>query len=107
MSAEFITEREKLRVLIKGEIDHHTAKGLCEQIDLQVALTKPSVVMLDFSTVTFMDSSGLAVAVGRKRVCDRYGAKMYIVNISGYPEKILRMAGADKLIEFWEENNEL
>ena len=32
--------------------------------------------------------------------------KVFIVNISGYPEKILIMAGADKLIEFLEEENE-
>ena len=54
-----------------------------------------------------MDSSGLAVAVGRKRICDKIGSKIYIVNISGYPEKILRMAGADKLIEFREDENEI
>lgn len=107
MSAEFKNERDTLRVLLCGEIDHHTAKGLCESIDLKIASAKPHVVLLDFSRVSFMDSSGLAVAVGRKKMCDRLGSRIYIVNISGYPEKILRMAGADKLIEFTEDKNEI
>lgn len=107
MSAEFKSQNGTLRVLICGEIDHHTARELCESIDIRIASAKPQVVLLDFSRVSFMDSSGLAVAVGRKRICDKIGSKIYIVNISGYPEKILRMAGADKLIEFREDENEI
>lgn len=103
MSAQFKSERDTLRILLCGEIDHHTARSLCESIDLKIAASKPHVVLLDFSSVSFMDSSGLAVAVGRKRICDKLGCKIYIANISGYPEKILRMAGADKLIEFTED----
>ena len=107
MNTEFRNEGDALRVLLSGEIDHHTAKNLCESIDMKVATVKPSEVMLDFGRVSFMDSSGLAVAVGRKQMCDRQGCKLCIVNISGYPEKILRMAGADRLIEFREEQNEI
>ena len=107
MGTEFKSERDTLRVLLCGEIDHHTARGLCESIDLKIAALKPHVLLLDFSRVSFMDSSGLAVTVGRKRICDKMNCKIYIVNISGYPEKILRMAGADRLIEFREEKNEI
>lgn len=102
MGAEFKNEENSLRVMLCGEIDHHTARNLCESIDLKIAAVRPRTVLLDFDRVTFMDSSGLAVVVGRKKFCDRSGCKIYIVNISGYPEKILRMSGADKLIEFKE-----
>lgn len=106
MHTEFKTEKNTLRVLMCGEIDHHSARGICESIDLKIASVKPQRVLLDFSRVTFMDSSGLAVAVGRKSICDRAGINLSIVNISGYPKRILKLAGADKLIEFEEDENE-
>jgi len=103
MNVDFVVNGTRLKVLLKGEIDHHSAKKLCESIDFKIAVEKPSVVALDFSGVTFMDSSGLAVVAGRKKTCDRYGAEAFITNISGHPKKILKMAGADKLIKFLEE----
>ena len=106
MNVEFKMSGTRMRVLLKGEIDHHSAKKLCEAIDFKIAVEKPSVVLLDFSSVTFMDSSGLAVVAGRKKACNRYGAEAFVTNISGHPRKILKMAGADKLIKFLEEQNE-
>ena len=103
METEFKNEKSGLRIYLCGEIDHHTAKSLCEQIDTKLAIFKPKKVYLDFSGVTFMDSSGLAVIAGRKRMCESIKSKIYITNISGYPEKILRMSGADKLVEFLED----
>ena len=107
MGAEFKCDSGCLKVIYKGEIDHHTAKELCVETDIKITLLRPQKVFLDFGFVTFMDSSGLAVAVGRKKLCDRLKIKMFIVNISGYPEKILRMAGIDKLIDFLEDENEV
>lgn len=106
MNVKFKLEGMTLRVILCGEIDHHTARALCRTIDMKIGAVMPNAVLLDFSQVSFMDSSGLAVVVGRKRVCESSGSKIYIVNISGYPEKILRMAGADRLIEFAEDKNE-
>ena len=106
MNVEFKMTCERMRVLLKGEIDHHCAKKLCETIDFKISAEMPSEVSLDFSGVTFMDSSGLAVVVGRKKFCDKYGIMICVTNISGHPERILKMAGADKLIKFLEEKDE-
>lgn len=59
MSAEFKNERDTLRVLLCGEIDHHTARGLCESIDLKIAAAKPHVVLLDFSRVSLWTAPDL------------------------------------------------
>lgn len=103
---EFKKENDILRVFLCGEIDHHTAKGICEGIDIRIHTENPSVLLLDFGHVSFMDSSGLAVVAGRKKLCDKLNIKAYIVNISGYPEKILKMSGAERIIEFLEEEYE-
>lgn len=99
---EYKNEKDSLTVLLSGEIDHHTARNICEDIDTKLAIFKPKRVYLDFTDVSFMDSSGLAVVAGRKRMCQSIKAEIYVTNVSGYPEKILRMAGADKLVEFLE-----
>ena len=106
MTVQFKNEKNGLRVYLSGEIDHHTAKDICNQIDTKLVILKPQTVFLDFSGVTFMDSSGLAVVAGRKRLCESIKSKIFITNISGYPKKILKMSGADKLVDFWEEQNE-
>lgn len=103
MNVEFKIAGSRLSANIIGEIDHHTARTICEKIDFAINADKPETVLLDFSKVTFMDSSGLAVVAGRKRLCDRLGIKVYVTNISGHPKKILKMAGADKFIEFLED----
>ncbi|MBQ8605589.1 MAG: STAS domain-containing protein [Clostridia bacterium] len=106
MKTEYENKKSGLHIYLKGELDHHSAKTLCEQIDTKLAIFKPHTVFLDFGQVTFMDSSGLAVVAGRKRMCDLLKSKIYITNVSGYPEKILRLSGADKIVEFLEEKDE-
>ena len=95
-----------LTVWLSGELDHHSARSLREQVDAAVARSDAKLLRLDFSGVTFMDSSGLAVVAGRKRMCDTIKSEIYITNISGYPEKILRMSGADKLVTILEDRHE-
>lgn len=106
MNIEYKNEQNGLRIYLSGEIDHHCAKDICQQIDTKLAIFKPHTVFLDFSNVTFMDSSGLAIVAGRKRMCDSLKAKIYITNITGYPKKIMKLSGADKIVEFLEEVNE-
>ena len=43
---------------ITGEIDHHSALWLRSDIDTAINDSSPTKLLLDFSAVTFMDSSG-------------------------------------------------
>ena len=56
---------EVLTVFLQGEIDHHTAKGMREEIDRAIDFNMPSLLILDFSQVTFMDSSVIGLVMGR------------------------------------------
>ena len=53
---------------MRGELDHHTASGLREEIDGTAKKVKPKVLRLDFSEVPFMDSSGIGLILGRVAV---------------------------------------
>ena len=56
-------EGQQLEFQLSGELDHHGAKGLLDCLEREIERTVPMSLVLDFSGVTFMDSSGIAVAL--------------------------------------------
>ena len=62
---------EVLTVYLKGEIDHHSAKAMREEIDKAIDFNMPSLLILDFTEITFMDSSGIGLIMGRHRLMQR------------------------------------
>ena len=89
---------EGLIVRLDGEIDHHSAAEIRENLDNMIAETRPKSLVLELSDIDFMDSCGLGLVLGRYRRLQEIGAKMFIKNPSVRIEKILAMAGVDKLI---------
>ncbi len=87
-----------LTVMLSGELDHHNAAEIREAID---SLLDGSVreLTLDMGGVTFMDSSGIGIVLGRYRRMRERDGKMYLSGLGGNAERILRMAGVLGLIE--------
>ena len=80
---------EVLTVYLQGEIDHHSAKNMREEIDSAVDFNMPSLLILDFGEVTFMDSSGIGLVMGRFKNLQKNGAKLNLSNLSGNIYKIM------------------
>ena len=75
MAVELQTQEKTLIAILSGEIDHHCAQPMRAEIDAKIDDIQPSVLVLDFAGVTFMDSSGIAVVMRvRQRVRDLGGA---------------------------------
>ena len=85
----------ELRVVLSGELDHHNAAIIREEVDREL----DGSVTLDMSGITFMDSSGIGVVLGRYRRMSESGGKLRMGGMSIYAEKILRMAGVLALLE--------
>ena len=75
-----------LTALLSGEIDHHWAAILREKIDERAAA--PARLVLDFSAVTFMDSSGIGLILGRHKLISAMGG---VVVVQKAPKDIKRM----------------
>lgn len=89
-----------LYAFLKGEIDHHTAPELRECIDDAIILNDaPNLIVLDFGGVTFMDSSGVGLVMGRYRLAASKGKKLRVDNLSERDYKIMKMSGIEKLAE--------
>lgn len=84
-------------IWLSGELDHHAARSLREQIDGAVDRTGAKELRLDFEGVTFMDSSGIGLVMGRYRLMQLAGGKLSVTGASERIQKVMRLAGLDKL----------
>ena len=91
------TTGEVLTVYLSGEIDHHSAKGMRNEIDIAIQYGMPSLLILDFSDVSFMDSSGIGLVMGRYRLLQKTGSTLSIVNLPENIYKIMKLAGIERL----------
>ena len=87
----------KLTLRLSGELDHHAARPLMQRIAQEIELALPLEVVLDFSGVTFMDSSGIAVALHTLQL-KQLGGKMRIANSPVQVKKVFAAAGIQKMI---------
>ncbi len=88
---------EGIAVLLTGELDHHAARDIREQIDGAIDRCRVRRLRLDFSEVGFMDSSGIGLVMGRYRLMKTLGGELQVVGASDRIEKVMRLAGLDKL----------
>lgn len=88
---------DTLNVLLIGEIDHHTARDMRECIDASIEMIKPKKLILDFGAVSFMDSSGVGLVMGRYKLVNYLGGTVTVRNTSPRIDKILKMSGIEKI----------
>ena len=80
---------------ICGDIDHHTAKYFRGEIDKAIRSHNP--LILDYSQVTFMDSSGIGLVMGRYRIMSEMGGEVIVASPPAYIRKVLQLAGMHRL----------
>ena len=73
MPVQIISTPMRITAFISGEIDHHNAARIREAIDSSAEKQGPKVLRIDFSDVSFMDSSGVGLVMGRYKVVNSYG----------------------------------
>lgn len=91
------TEENTVIARLSGEVDHHSAKTIREDIDLAIDKHHPKQLILDFDGVTFMDSSGIGLVMGRYKIVKPYGGCVIIENTGSQIKKVMRLAGLDRL----------
>lgn len=86
-----------LRVDIGGDIDHHSAAPLREQIDMQIYSARPKEISISLAGVSFMDSAGLGLVVGRLVTAKEVGCTLTLTGVSPRTMKIFEMAGLERM----------
>ena len=85
--------KNNLLVELKGELDHHSSENTRQKIDQQYFDQRLKNIILDLRGLTFMDSSGIGLIMGRYRNCLERKGSIVIVSDNVYVEKILKMSG--------------
>ena len=82
---------------ICGDIDHHTAKYFRGEIDKAIRSQNPLTLIIDYAHVTFMDSSGIGLVMGRYRIMSEMGGEVIVASPPAYIRKVLQLAGMHRL----------
>ncbi len=99
MHFNFVIKKNTLIVKIVGELDHHSAGELREQLDSKIITEGISKLVFDLSDLVFMDSSGIGVIIGRYKLIKSLGGEVYIVSTSKNVDKLLSLSGIPDIIK--------
>lgn len=92
-------EGRSAEILLKGELDHHGAKGLILQLEREIEVLLPLRLILNFMDVTFMDSSGIAVVLRTDKRMKELGGTVCLRSLGQQPRKLLDAAGITRMVE--------
>ena len=98
MENTYYEQDKLLLVKITEEIDEFSVQEIRRRVDYEIERYMPKEVVFDFDSVTFMDSAGIGLIIGRYKTANMLGAKVEITNLSHSVKKIFEMAGILKLI---------
>ena len=93
-------ENRCLTAAVSGELDHHRAKEVMEELDRRIDAALPRELTLDLGGLTFTDSSGIAVLLRAHRRMGQVRGAMRVINTPRQAEKVFRAAGLQRIIRF-------
>lgn len=99
MAIKISSSAARMTVYLSGEIDHHNAAVIRFETDEAIQASHPPCVRIDFSGVTFMDSSGIGFVMGRYRLVNIYGGKTEVVGLSERLYSMMKLAGIERLVK--------
>ena len=103
MDVNYEKKDNLLLINFTEEIDHHTTEKIRRRADYEIERYVPRKVIFDFNKVSFMDSAGIGLLIGRYKNARAIGAKVELKNVNKSIYKILKMSGITRLIPIKEE----
>lgn len=98
MESKFYEEDKLLVFKITDEIDDCSVQKIRRRADYEIERYMPKRVIFDFDCVTFMDSAGIGMIIGRYKFANMIGAKLEVANLTQSVKRIFEMSGILKLI---------
>ena len=99
MKVDIINENGFAVAKLCGEIDHHNAKEIRSQLDKYIITVQPSALAMDFGGITFMDSSGIGLIMGRSRLMNECGGSLEVRNPKPYIRRVLKISGIERIVK--------
>ena len=90
---------QTLTVYLSGELDHHSASQIRQELDALIRDSRAHRLVLDLSSLTFMDSSGIGVILGRYNQMARRGGSLAVRKPSSQINRIFDLSGVYQIVE--------
>lgn len=104
METNYNEKDKQLIFRITEEIDHHTTEKIRRKMDNEITKYMPRKIVFDFNQVTFMDSAGIGMLIGRYKIAKMLGGGAELINVNASIRKIFEMSGVLKIIPIREES---
>ena len=106
MECIYVPKDKQLTLKIAEEIDENSTDKLRRKIDNEITRFLPRKVIFDFSNVSFMDSAGIGMLLGRYKVIRMLGGNLAICHVNNQIKKVFEISGILKIIPIINDENE-
>ena len=103
MSMEYQVQENCLTIFLPKEVDHHNAEEVKKSADAIIEKEHIKYVIFDFEQTDFMDSSGIGMIMGRKRLLSCCGGTVSAIHVNDRIWRIMQLSGIYKHIEISQE----
>ena len=91
-------EERCLEIALIGELDHHAARKIGGRLDRAIEAALPLRLVLDWSGVTFMDSSGIALLIRARQRMQELGGTADVCGAAAQARRVLDAAGLQRYL---------
>ena len=106
MELKYYEDKDAIVVKITEELDHHSCSNIRNKIDREIDFRAPKKLIFDFGDVSFMDSSGIGIVIGRYKNMKNIGGEAIIANTRPTVKRIFEMSGMNKIVKFYDRVDE-
>ena len=98
MESVYKKEDKQLIFKLEEDIDECAVQKIRRKLDNEIERYMPKEVIFDFNNVSFMDSAGIGLIIGRYKLANMLGGKVQVANMTQPVRKIFEMSGMQKII---------
>ncbi|MCG7406351.1 anti-sigma F factor antagonist [Paenibacillus sp. ACRRX] len=102
LQVELVHQRNVLITRLRGELDHHTSELVRIQLDEAIQRGQINHVVLSLKDLTFMDSSGLGVILGRYKLIKAKGGRMVVCDMNPAVSRLFELSGLFKIVSVYD-----
>ncbi|MBE6827625.1 MAG: STAS domain-containing protein [Ruminococcaceae bacterium] len=97
LKAQLQINGKTVAVKLSGEIDHHSVQTVRQRIDDAILGREPDNLLIDFGGVSFMDSSGIGLVMGRYKLIENTDCKLFVTGLSARAYTVMKLSGLEKI----------
>ena len=98
MESFYKKEDKQLIFKMDEDIDECTTQKIRRKLDNEIERYMPKEVIFDFNNVSFMDSAGIGLIIGRYKLANMLGGQVRVANMTTPVKKIFEMSGMQRII---------